>query len=126
MPPEESSRSEEEQGTSDWSDTLAHEGGSRTAISERDTESEYWHRWYYGVYLATAMLLVGAYRGSLLILVLGYFLVPITMYLDSRYLESVTTGWQRDVGLYVIGSLLFPVLMIPAYLYQRRELRSQK
>jgi hypothetical protein len=53
----------------------------------------------------------------------GYLLVPIAMYLDSRYLESVTPRWDADTGLYVIGSLLFPVLVIPMYLYWRRELR---
>lgn len=126
MPLEDRSRGEGEAETSDWSDTLAHEGGPRATVPELDSESEYWSRWYYGLYLATAMLLVGAYRGSLLLLATGYLLVPIAMYLDSRYLESVTIGWQRDVGLYVVGSLLFPVLMIPAYLYQRRELRSQR
>jgi hypothetical protein len=124
MPPEDSSQSEEERDTGDWSDSLAHEGNSKMPVSECDTASEFWNRWYYGVYLGAGLLLVGAYKGSLLLLVGGYLLVPITMYLDSRYLESVTTGWQPDVGLYVIGSLLFPVLMVPAYLYKRRELQS--
>lgn len=126
MPPEESSRSEGKQETSDWSDTFAYGGRSGTAIPEDDTESDHWSRWHYGVYLGAALLLVGVFRGSLFVLVTGYLLVPVTMYLDSRYLESVTTGWQPDVGLYVIGSLLFPVLMIPAYLYRRRELRGSE
>ena len=124
MPPGESPRNERERETGNWSDTLAYEGNPGSAIPERDDESEYWNRWYYGVYLAAASLVVGALEGTLLLLVAGYLLAPIAMYFDSRYLESVTTGWKRDVGLYVVGSLLFPVLMIPIYLYRRRELRS--
>lgn len=126
MPSGENPRNEGEQGTDDWSGALAYEGNPGTVISDQDVRSEYWNRWHYGVYLATALLIVGAFKGTLLLLVMGYLLAPFTMYFDSRYLESVTTGWQRDAGLYVIGSLLFPILMIPIYLYRRRELRGPK
>lgn len=112
--------------TSNWSDTLPYEGNSEISVPELGIESEHWSRWYYGIYAGTVLILIGAIRGSFLLLVAGYLLVPITMYLDSGYIESVTPGWQRDSGLYVLGSLLFPVLLIPAYLYQRRELQRPK
>jgi len=54
----------------------------------------------------------------------GWVLVPATMYLDSRYLESVTARWQADTGLHPVGSSLFPAVSAPAYLYRRRELRA--
>ena len=124
MPPGESLRGEREEESGDWTDALAYEGDAEVASPERDGNPEHWDRWHYGIYLGAALLLVGALEGALLPLAAGYAIVPPAMYLDSRYLDSVTTGWQSDVGLYVVGSLLFPVLMVPVYLYRRRELRS--
>jgi hypothetical protein len=109
--------------TRDWSDTLPYEGDSEISVPELGTESEHWSRWHYGIYTGTALIFIGAISGPLLFLVVGYFLIPIAMYLDSGYIESVTPGWHRDSGLYVLGSLFFPMLLVPAYLYRRRELR---
>lgn len=124
MAPQESPRNEESEEATDWTDTLAYGGDSEAAVEKFDGHSEHWSRWHYGVYLSAVLLVVGLYKLSLTFLVAGYLLGPITMYLDSQYLEDVTTGWQPDVGLYLVGTLLFPVLIIPAYLYKRRELRG--
>ena len=124
MTPGESSENERPRETDDRTASLAYGGDSAVPTPGRASESEYWHRWHYGIYLGAALLLVGVLRWSLVFLLPGYVLVPVAMYLDSRYVESVTPRWQRDTGLYVVGSLLFPVLMIPMYLYRRHELRS--
>jgi hypothetical protein len=108
----------------DWSDQLLYGSDSDVPVPEFEDESDHWSLWHYGIYLGAVLLLLGLVRSSLVPLVAGYLLVPITMHLDSRYLESVTPMWEADTGLYVIGSLLFPVLLIPIYLYRRRELRS--
>lgn len=117
-----SPRSEESEEAPDWSDSLAYGGDSEATVEKLEAHSEHWSRWHYGVYLSAVLLVVGAFRWSLAPLLAGYLLAPITMYLDSQYLEDVTIGWQPDVGLYLVGTLLFPILMIPGYLYKRREL----
>lgn len=122
MAPQGSPRSEESEEDADWSDTLAYGGDSQVTVEELDAHSERWSRWHYGVYLSGVLLVIGVVRWSLAPLAAGYLLGPIAMYFDSQYLEDVTTGWQPDVGLYLVGSLLFPILIIPAYLYKRREL----
>ena len=124
MPSGEPAGNERSEGATDWSDNLSYGGDTEVAVPEHGGESEHWSRWHYGIYLGAALLLVGAVKVSLVFLLPGYLLVPIAMHLDSRYVESVTPRWQRDTGLYIIGSLLFPVVMIPMYLYRRRELRS--
>lgn len=106
-----------------WSDTLPYRGGS-TVASDYGADSEHWHGWHYGIYLAAALLIVGIVWGSLASLVIGYVLVPVFVHLDSRYVESVTPGWQRDTGLYVLGAILAPFILVPGYLYRRRELRK--
>ena len=124
MSSEERSDDQQPREAADWSDQLLYGGDSDVTIPEFEDESDYWSLWHYGIYLGAVLLLLGLVRSSLVPLVAGYLLVPITMHLDSRYLESVTPMWKADTGLYVIGSLLFPVLMIPIYLYRRRELRN--
>lgn len=106
-----------------WSDTLSYRGGPPVA-PDYDAGSEYWHRWYLGIYLAAALLIAGIVQGSLALLAIGYVLVPVFVHLDSRYVESVTPGWQRDTGLYVLGAVLAPFILVPGYLYRRRELRK--
>jgi hypothetical protein len=123
MPPGDGNANGPSGETPDWSDGLAYEGDSEIAVPEYGDGSERWNRWHYGIYVGVALLLFGVARSSLALMLPGYLLVPIAMYLDSRYLESVTPRWDADTGLYVIGSLLFPVLVIPMYLYWRRELR---
>lgn len=121
----EPSEDERSRADSHWSDSLSYGGGSRESSDPDpadEIDSEYWDRWHYGIYVAALLLLIGVIQWSLAPLVVGYLLVPITIHLDSRYLESVTPGWQRDTGLYVLGSVLAPFLLIPMYLYRRREL----
>lgn len=125
MPSSGTSGNERRQETTDWSDSLSSEETSGAAVQEHGSESEHWSGWYYGIYVGTTLLLVGVVEMSLALLLPGYLLVPIAMYFDSRYVESVTPRWQRDPGLYILGSLLFPVLMIPIYLYRRRETFSR-
>lgn len=122
MSSKESSRGEAAEEGRDWGETLAYGGDSEAAVPEYDAASDHWDRWHYGLYLAAALLAVGAFRGSLALLLGGYLLAPVAMYLDARYLDSVTANWQPDTGLHTVGTLLFPPLMIPAYLYRRREL----
>ena len=105
-----------------WSETLPYRGGSVVA-PDYDAESDFFDRWHYGIYLAAVLLIAGVAWRSLALLVAGYVLVPVFVHLDSRYVESVTPGWQRDTGLYVLGAILAPFLLIPGYLYRRRELR---
>ena len=122
MSSKESSRGEVAEEGRDWGETLAYGGGSEATVPEYDAESDHWDRWHYGVYLGSVLLVAGALKWSLPLLLSGYVVVPVAMYLDSRYLDSVTLNWQPDTGLHVVGTLLFPFLMIPAYLYRRREL----
>jgi hypothetical protein len=44
------------------------------------------------------LLIAGVVWWSLVPLVVGYVLTPIAIRLDSRYLESVSPGWQHDGG----------------------------
>lgn len=106
-----------------WAETLPYRGGS-TVTPDYGADSEHWHGWHYGIYLAAALLVAGVAWRSLALLATGYVLVPVFVHLDSRYVESVTPGWQRDTGLYVLGAILAPFLLIPGYLYRRRELRK--
>jgi hypothetical protein len=108
----------------DWSDRLAYGESPEAAIPVYDAESDHWDRWHYGIYLGALLLLVGTVRLSLPFLLAGYVITPIAIYLDARYLDSVSLNWRPDFGLYLVGTLLFPVLTIPMYLYRRRELRA--
>jgi hypothetical protein len=124
MPPEDASRAEGESGGGrDWSDKLAYGDSPEAAIPEYVGESDHWDRWHYGIYLGALLLVVGVVRLSLPVMLAGYLIAPTAIYLDARYLDSVTPTWQPDYGLYLVGTLLFPVLTIPMYLYRRRELR---
>lgn len=105
-----------------WSQTLPYRGGSAIG-PDYDAESDFWHGWHYGIYLAAALLVAGIVWGSLALLLVGYLLVPVFVHFDSRYVESVTPGWQRDTGLFVLGSVLAPFILVPGYLYRCRELR---
>lgn len=107
----------------DWKNNLAHgsDGESATEVLETDSDRSRW--WILGVYVGTALVILGALGNSTLPLIVGYLLIPITMYRDAGYLESITPGWQRDAGLLLLGSLLFPFLVVPYYLYRRRELQ---
>jgi hypothetical protein len=117
--PEDGSREE-----AHWSDDLPYRGDSTVPATAYDGQSPHWHRWHYSIYLAAALLIAGVVWWSLVPLVVGYVLTPITIHLDSRYLESVSPGWQRNTGLYVLGAALAPFILIPVYLYRRRELRQ--
>ncbi|WP_435181090.1 hypothetical protein [Halorussus sp. AFM4] len=122
MSSKESSRGEAATDARGWEDSLAYGEDSEVSVPAYDAESDHWDRWHYGLYLAAAFLVVGAVRSSLPFLFAGFLLAPAAMYLDARYLDSVTPNWQPDTGLHLVGTLLFPFLMIPAYLYRRREL----
>ncbi|PSP65629.1 hypothetical protein BRC77_01395 [Halobacteriales archaeon QH_8_64_26] len=105
-----------------WSGDLPYRGDSTVPAAAYDGDSPHWHRWHYSSYPA-ALLIAGVVWWSLVPLVVGYVLTPITIHLDSRYLESVSPGWQRDTGLYVLGAALALFILVPMYLYRRRELR---
>jgi len=128
MPPgepssDEDSREVDPRAERHWSETLPYSGGSAVG-PDYDAESDFWHGWHYGIYLAAALLVAGIVWGSLALLAIGYLLVPISIHFDSRYVESVTPGWQRDTGLFVLGAILAPFILVPGYLYRRRELRK--
>ena len=98
MTPEEPAPEDGSPEEAHWSDDLPYRSDSTIPAAAYDGESPHWHRWHYGIYLAAALLIAGVVWWSLVPLVIGYVLTPITIRLDSRYLESVSPGWQRDGG----------------------------
>lgn len=85
------------------------------------TSDDHWTHWHYVLVLATAVTLIGAVISSLPVLALGYLSIPVTTYLDIRYVQSRGDWWNPDVGLYLIGGILFPLISVPMYLYRRHE-----
>lgn len=123
MSSKESLPSDNGEESGDWSTHSVYTISSKGPVHTRESESDYWWGWHLGVCLGFTVLVVGAITRSLSLLVIGYLLTPVTIYLDAHYLESITPGWKPDLGLYVLGSILFPLLLVPYYLYRRRELR---
>lgn len=98
----------------------------RPSYAEDDDEFDpsavdHWSRWHYVVVLAAVTALVGAATGSLALLATGYVAIPITTYLDIRYVQASDLRWQPDVGLYLVGGIIFPLIAVPMYLYRRHE-----
>lgn len=91
------------------------------SVPEPPTESAHWDRWHYGIVLGLAVMLWGIYAWSLLPWALGFVAVPTCIHLDIRYVESVSTSWQPDRGVYVLGSILVMFLFAPLYLFRRWE-----
>ncbi|MFB6069467.1 MAG: hypothetical protein ABEJ76_00475 [Halanaeroarchaeum sp.] len=87
-----------------------------------DAESDRSRWWVIGIYLGTGLLVYGAIWGGTVAFFGGYLMVPVAMYLDAAYVESVTPGWKRDDGLILLGSILALFLMVPYYLYVRHKL----
>lgn len=84
-------------------------------------DSPHWNRWHYAVAGAFGLLCWGIYDWSLLPWVVGFVGVPTTIWLDIRYVESVTTQWQPDRGIYILGAILMTFLIAPLYLFRRWE-----
>lgn len=85
------------------------------------TTVDRWDKWHYVVVLGTVVALVGAVSSSLALLAPGYVSIPITLFLDIRYVEASGGRWQPDVGLYMVGGIVFPLIVVPMYLYRRHE-----
>lgn len=85
------------------------------------TAVDRWSKWHYVVVLAAVVALVGAAAGSLVLLGPGYLAIPVAIYLDIRYVEASSARWQPDVGLYLVGGIIFPLIVVPMYLYRRYE-----
>lgn len=83
--------------------------------------TDHWPYWHYVLIAGTALALVGAFQGSLALLGTGYLSIPITLYLDMRFVEDSDVRWQPDVGLYLVGGIIFPLIAMPMYLYRRHE-----
>ena len=80
-----------------------------------------WPYWHYVLVAGTALALVGAFRSSLAFLAVGYLSIPVTLFLDIRFVQDSDARWRPDVGLYLVGGIIFPLIAVPMYLYRRRE-----
>lgn len=102
-------------------DRLAYDEELSGVDAETEYESGYWDRWYL---LTIGSLLVMGYGVVTLAfwpLFAGFVATPIFVYLDLRFVESVTPKWQPDKEMYLVGSYLFMPIMIPIYFYRRNE-----
>lgn len=84
-------------------------------------DSPHWSRWHYAIVGMFVLMLWGIYSWSLLPWVVGFVGVPTAIHLDIRYVESVTTRWQPDRGVYILGSIIMMFLVAPLYLFRRWE-----
>lgn len=93
------------------------------SVEELDRgDSPHWSRWHYAVVGSFVLMLWGIYDWALLPWAVGYVGVPTTIWLDIRYVESVTTRWEPDRGVYILGSIIMTLLVAPLYLFRRWEI----